>query len=130
MPIKRELYPVDWEAISRRVRAEANQICEWCGKPNGKIVTVIPLMPGTWWDAQLDMWRDSCGAPAAVVEGSLLPTKQIRIILTVAHLDQNPSNNDRFNLAALCQRCHLVHDNPYNCAKAADTRARAKEAKA
>src|SRR5690606_33293990 len=33
-----------------------------------------------------------------------------RIILTVAHLDRNPANNDRDNLAALCQRCHLRHD--------------------
>ena len=27
--------------------------------------------------------------------------------LTVHHLDGNKSNNERWNLAALCQRCHL-----------------------
>lgn len=27
--------------------------------------------------------------------------------LTTHHLDMNPSNNNWFNLAALCQRCHL-----------------------
>lgn len=27
--------------------------------------------------------------------------------LTVHHLDLNPSNNEEWNLAALCQRCHL-----------------------
>lgn len=33
-----------------------------------------------------------------------------KIVLTTAHLDRNPANNDRSNLAALCQRCHLRHD--------------------
>lgn len=28
-------------------------------------------------------------------------------VLTVHHLDGNPSNNDHWNLAVLCQRCHL-----------------------
>lgn len=40
-------------------------------------------------------------------------------ILTVHHLDLNPANNKWWNLAALCQRCHLhiqakvVIDRPY-----------------
>jgi len=33
--------------------------------------------------------------------------------LTAAHLDANPGNNERWNLAALCQRCHL-HFEGYN----------------
>lgn len=33
-----------------------------------------------------------------------------RVVLSVAHLDRNSKNNDRNNLAALCQRCHLKHD--------------------
>lgn len=28
-------------------------------------------------------------------------------VLTVHHLDRNKKNNMRWNLAALCQRCHL-----------------------
>ncbi len=35
-------------------------------------------------------------------------------VLTVAHLDQNPANNDPANLAALCVRCHLAHDREFN----------------
>jgi len=32
------------------------------------------------------------------------------VVLTIAHLDQDRSNNDPYNLAALCQRCHLGFD--------------------
>jgi 5-methylcytosine-specific restriction endonuclease McrA len=33
-----------------------------------------------------------------------------KVVLTIAHLDQNPGNNDMDNLKALCQRCHNWHD--------------------
>lgn len=36
-----------------------------------------------------------------------------RIVLAVAHLDQQPENNDPQNLAALCQKCHINHDRPF-----------------
>jgi 5-methylcytosine-specific restriction endonuclease McrA len=36
-----------------------------------------------------------------------------RIVLAVAHLDQQPENNHPKNLKALCQKCHLKHDSPY-----------------
>ena len=36
-----------------------------------------------------------------------------RIVLSVAHLDQHPENNTFSNLAALCQKCHLAHDEPF-----------------
>ncbi len=37
-----------------------------------------------------------------------------KIVLTIAHLDQHPENNEPNNLAALCQRCHLNHDRPFH----------------
>jgi 5-methylcytosine-specific restriction endonuclease McrA len=39
--------------------------------------------------------------------------KPIEVILTVAHLDQDTSNNDWSNLAALCQQCHNTLDAPH-----------------
>jgi hypothetical protein len=33
-----------------------------------------------------------------------------RVVLASAHLDHDPSNNRPRNLAALCQRCHMLHD--------------------
>jgi hypothetical protein len=37
-------------------------------------------------------------------------------VLTVAHLNQDPSDNDPTNLRALCAPCHLRHDAPYRSA--------------
>ena len=32
------------------------------------------------------------------------------LVLASAHLDHDPGNNHSRNLAALCQRCHMIHD--------------------
>ena len=40
-----------------------------------------------------------------------------RVILTVAHIDQDTLNNKDYNLLALCQRCHLKIDLPYKLKK-------------
>ena len=34
------------------------------------------------------------------------------VVLTTAHLDHNPANNDLSNLRAWCQRCHNTYDAP------------------
>ena len=44
------------------------------------------------------------------------------IVLTVAHLDHNVSNNDDSNLVALCQRCHLTYDAKLHAINARKTR--------
>ena len=36
--------------------------------------------------------------------------------LTVAHLDNDVTNNDYQNLRALCQRCHNIQDKDYRLA--------------
>ncbi len=33
-----------------------------------------------------------------------------RVVLATCHRDHDPTNNDASNLAALCQRCHILHD--------------------
>ena len=42
------------------------------------------------------------------------PVTGSRVILTVAHIDQDKRNNSFFNLAALCQRCHLNRDRAHH----------------
>ena len=37
--------------------------------------------------------------------------------LAAAHLDGDPTNNRRKNLRALCQRCHMLHDQPHHLAQ-------------
>ena len=49
------------------------------------------------------------------------PVTRSRVVLTVAHLDDNPMNNRPENLAALCQRCHLAYDAPVHAKHARET---------
>lgn len=104
MPINKLNYPVNWPSISIQVRQEANWICEWCQAPNAANI------------------RRSRGADFEVVEKVAEEATNkmkwprlkyhglTRVVLSVAHLDRDSNNNDRANLAALCQRCHLNHD--------------------
>lgn len=50
------------------------------------------------------------------------------IVLTVAHVDQDPANNTDDNLAALCQRCHLKHDQVQHIVNSRATRRKRKAA--
>ncbi len=122
MPIRpenRDRYPPDWPAISARVREEADQMCEWCGVENGRMIRRGKTSSGLAvyrYESQTayedgydsatgaevpDTGEDTCdwGAPK-------------RVVLTVAHLDHQPENCDRANLKALCQRCHNAYDAP------------------
>jgi 5-methylcytosine-specific restriction endonuclease McrA len=52
-------------------------------------------------------WRcEVCGAK----QFDPHPITGSTVILTVAHLDHSKHNNDRNNLKAMCQRCHLRYD--------------------
>jgi len=42
------------------------------------------------------------------------PVTRSKVVLTVAHMDHDKSNNADGNLKALCQRCHLRHDLPHH----------------
>ena len=85
MPIKPEnrgRYPTTWPAIRQAILARAGNRCE--GSPR---------------------WPDCRAA-----NGQAHPVTGSRVVLTIAHLDQQPENNDPSNLRAWCQRCHLRHD--------------------
>ena len=83
MPIRPEnksRYPKNWKQIREGILKRANNKCEFCGVDNH----TMRLNPN--------------------------PGKEARIILTIAHLDHTPENNDPQNLRALCQRCHNQYD--------------------
>lgn len=54
------------------------------------------------------------GSPAypdcRAVNGEPHPQTGSRVVLTIAHVDQDPANNEAVNLRAWCQRCHNTHD--------------------
>lgn len=103
MPIKPEnkkLYPKNWKQISEYIRfVRAENRCENCGAINH-----------SWLHQHT---RKHC-----------LPEEDfaVKIVLTVAHLDHDPTNNDHSNLMALCQKCH----NSYDATHRANTRANSK----
>ena len=41
------------------------------------------------------------------------PVTGSKVILTIAHLNNNPSDNDRNNLKCWCQKCHNTYDAPH-----------------
>lgn len=40
-----------------------------------------------------------------------------RVVLTVHHINHDPTDNRKVNLIALCQRCHLRLDRPFKFAR-------------
>lgn len=114
MPIRHEnrwFYPIDWKELSAEIRFKrAGSRCERCRRPHLQVA--FHLGDGRWWDSGLGAWRDGQGRrlrrrPDCVIEQMRRPTY---VVLACAHLDHDPSNNEPQNLAALCQRCHMLHD--------------------
>ena len=116
MPIRPEyrwLYPIDWPQLSALIRfGRARGRCEDCGRPHGQLV--CHLDDGRWWDAEQGAWRNSEGrilrrvapGPPEILD----EIRTTRVFLATAHRDHNPTNSRPRNLAALCQRCHMLHD--------------------
>lgn len=83
MPIKlenRKLYPHNWKEIRAKILERAEDKCEFCGVENHSY-----------------RLNENTG-------------KMARIVLTIAHLNHNPSDCRDDNLRALCQRCHNRYD--------------------
>ncbi|GAN50994.1 hypothetical protein ME121_5055 [Methylobacterium sp. ME121] len=117
MPIRPEhrfFYPIDWPQLSAVIRfGRAQGRCEGCGRPHGR--TVVHLGDGRWWDADAASWRDRRGRRVRVQPGAvdvLRTVRRTRVVLAAAHRDHDTANNADANLAAFCQRCHIIHDRP------------------
>lgn len=121
MPLRRELYPPNWAAISKSIREREGQKCKWCGVPNHERGARDRY--GVWHNvSDIDSMKSDTGF---ALFGDY--PKIIKIILTVAHIDHDPSNNADENLAALCQRCHLNHDREHHMENARETWAKKRE---
>ena len=123
-PEHRWLYPIDWPELSNLVRfRRAKGRCEHCRRPHGR--EVLHLGNGVWWDEDAATWRDGRGRglrylpapgelpiaqPGLAGIGPPSPLLTTRVVLASAHLNHDPGDNRPRNLAALCQRCHMLHD--------------------
>jgi len=134
MPIRpdlRHLYGREWQReIRPRILARDKNRCKFCGKPNHTHVRQVVdrarrLM---WWfdtKAHAIILRDHKYGIAGVLEElPRLDSYEVRCVLTIAHLNHDPTDNRAENLAALCQWCHLHHD----LTQHAETRAARKDA--
>lgn len=116
MPIKLEnkkLYPKNWKEIREKILNRANNCCEFCGVKNHAV----------GYRTEDGEFVESVGMQqeADTLDG----LKLIKIVLTIAHLDHNPKNNEQSNLKALCQKCH----NNYDIEHRKETRQKTKENK-
>ena len=116
MPIRREhrfFYPIDWPQLSAAIRfGRARSRCEGCRRPHGRLV--YHLGDGRWWDGDVGRWRDGRGRLTRVAVGAdvLARIRTTRVFLAAAHRNHDTADNSDANLAAFCQRCHMVHDRP------------------
>lgn len=114
MPIRPEnkaRYPKNWKEISQKKRDAAGNKCEWCQAPNRTLIYRFDT--GEWMEMSGEVHDAATGEYLGMCRGSEAPKGRfVEIVLTVAHLDHTPENNDDDNLAALCQRCHNRYDQP------------------
>lgn len=123
MPIRPELrkfYGREWREVVRpRILARAKNRCEQCRKPDRAVVWVYTSSAcGQYWTLELRPFSAQKWMYCAFGIGGnfvLLPNaygdaRQIRIVLTVAHLNHVPGDDRDENLKALCQWCHLNYD--------------------
>jgi len=116
MPVKAEnleRYPVDWRAISRRIRFErANGRCECRGECSAP-------QPHRLADAR-----------CANVHGGRSVFNGVLVVLTTAHLNHIPEDVREENLLALCAQCHLAYDRDLHLANRAATMTARREQRA
>jgi len=101
------LYPKDWHEITSMIKARAGWRCECEGECGLHRTTPGPRR-----------CIERHGHPATWARGW--------VVLTVHHLNHDPTDNRPENLKAMCQRCHLRCDVGLHQENAARTRRRKK----
>jgi len=132
MPIKdKSKYPSNWfTEIRPAILKRANNCCEVC-KAKNKTAVFRGFRQGLEIYQTIDgnIYRTDNGDflvcdPYECIEPSTGNPNQkaILIVLTIAHLNHDTTNNDYSNLKAMCQLHHLRHDLEHHKANAAETR--------
>jgi hypothetical protein len=114
MPIDYTKYPKNWlTEIRPRILARDHHCCKKCDIQN---YLIIQRYKGGWRKAtvlELDTLHYKIKHGGHNMTTALKYLGLTKIVLTIAHLDQDITNNVDENLAALCQKCHLQHDSNY-----------------
>ena len=138
MPIKpenRALYPKHWPAISLEAKKRAGWMCQhvgctahqyavgsWMNYADGpQFLALQGELPKTYAEAR----QLAAEQHFARYGDELTPPgepKIIVIVLTVAHLNHDPTDCRPENLAAMCQRHHLAYDHDHHRRNAQATR--------
>lgn len=123
MPVDYKKYPSNWfSEIRPKILSRSEHRCEKC-----KVKDRTWVSRGIYNDDKV--YQYSTGEIHKEDNGNYVTTdfkegiwsKSIKIVLTIAHLDQNVENNNESNLKALCQKCHLNHDRNDNRKKYRNT---------
>jgi len=118
MPLSKERkakYPPDWKDVRQRILAHASYRCELCGVRNHSSIRRYKQTPQLF---------DYSGQYLECLLETGDYSDEIHIVLTVHHVNDDPTDNRDCNLLALCQRCHNKLDAPFRGRKAAATRKR------
>jgi len=113
MPIDYKKYPKNWKSeIRPSILKRANNCCEDCGVKNYDLG--FRASDGKFYNENFILQQLELHGIDMFDE--LIPSnaKRFKIILTIAHLDHDVSNNNLSNLKALCQKCHLNHDKEHH----------------
>lgn len=132
MPLDYSQYPPNWKTEIRPAILERDgHCCKFCKVPNYEIIC-----RGFW--GEFEVYQKDNGQIFDVKTGNQVGESYVgdvwigekyrltKVILTIAHLDQDKTNNDYDNLAALCQKCHLGIDLKHHMANARESRRKKK----
>jgi hypothetical protein len=116
MPIKDwSKYPKDWKQIRQRILEREGHKCKICGVENYNI----------GYRDENSVWHpieQSCQGDVDAEDVKREGYKIIKIVLTIAHLNHDTTDNRDENLAALCQLHHIRHDINHHKASSSETR--------
>lgn len=127
MSIDYKKYPPNWKTeIRPYILARAKNRCEFCKVKNYNVG--LRGLNGRFYSGEyiseklekqgIDLWDDIL-FHTLKKDGSV---KWLKIVLTVAHLDHDLTNNNYDNLKALCQKCHLNYDHKHHMKNSRITR--------
>lgn len=107
-------YPDDWEEIAKRIKDKADWRCVRCGHPHETPNNLHPCDSRCKLNYHIEVPREGVirialqeKAKRGMFGDGRSWFAQRQRVLTVHHLDNDKSNCADWNLAALCQVCHL-----------------------